>query len=47
MKLVLHDDDGSVVTEFDLGPGDGEWNIHNCDEADMLVDTIRKEIDED
>ena len=46
MKLVLHDDDGSVVTEFDLGSDEGEWNIHDPDEADQLIAYIRREVDE-
>ena len=45
MKLQLIDDDGeTVVSEYDLGTGDGEWDIHSPDEADELLARVAKQV---
>lgn len=45
MKIQLIDDDGkTVVSEYDLGNADGEWDIYSADEADELLVQIRRQV---
>lgn len=42
MKLQLIDHDGkTIVSEYDLGSGDGAWNVWNEDEGGMLLSEIQ------
>lgn len=46
MKLQLIDHDGkTVVSEYDLGSGDGQWNVWNEDEGSMLLNEIQQAAD--
>jgi hypothetical protein len=44
MILQLIDDDGkTVLFEADLGQEEGQWDIHNADEAGQLIAAIQRQ----
>lgn len=40
--INIADSQGNIIWSVDLGFAEGQWNIWNDDEAQMLIDDMRK-----
>lgn len=46
MELKLFNDVGDVIGSYNIGIGEGEWDILNDDEAGQLVADMQRKVEE-